>query len=475
MTVPREQLPLGRERHRAVGGLDDERGADAGRVGLGDLALDGGWNQNVALRLERGRTVGDEARAGEAPDAARAGQVLGQGRRRETGIGENGAIVLDDADEAHAFFLGEASGGVEAHIAEALDDHAFALEATLQASAGHVVRVAEELAQHVLHAAAGRLHAARNTALGHRLPCDAGQRVDILGIELAVLVRHPGHLARAGADVGRGHVPARADVAAIGKLPREAARDLLELLLRVVVGADRKPALGATEGHVDERALEGHQRRQRLDLLLVDEGRVANAALHGQPVLAVHRAPAAEGPVLPAQAHREAKLDDRLALADGLHEVGRDIERASGAVEHPAHAGLEIGLGRGPHGLLRCRMKRSWRSNSICSRGDVLARVSGLSDSMPNRSVVKRQCGARMHHGSWPGRRAACRSGPAAKTHRHARTCSGHPRSLYQPHRQTVDGRDKPDGVDAPSRRHRNVPRWRCRQPPEGGGIHGRG
>ena len=31
---------------------------------------------------------------------------------------------------------------------------------------------------------------------------------------------------------------------------------------------------------------------------------------------------------------------------------------------------------------------------------------------------------------------------------------------------------NKVDGVDASSRRHRNVPRWRCRDiPPEGGGI----
>ena len=212
------------------------------------------------------------------------------------------------------------------------------------------------------------------------------------GIELAVLVRHPGHLARAGADVWRRHVPARADVAAIGKLLREAAGDLLQLLLCVVVGADGEPALGAAEGHVDKRALEGHQRRQRLDLLLVDEGRVANAALHGQPVLAVHRAPAAEGLVAPPQAHREAKLDDGLALADGLHEVSRDIERAGGAVEHPAHAGLKIGLGRGRHGLLRRRMRRSQCPDSICSLGEALARedfAAGLAPSERPRIAFK--------------------------------------------------------------------------------------
>ena len=348
-----EQLLLGRERHGAVGGLDDQRRADSRGVDLGDLALDGGGNQNVAVRLEHGRAVRDVARAGESPEAAGADQVLRERFGREAGIGENGAVVLDDAREAHAFFLGEARGGVEAHVAEALDDDPLAFEAALQTAPGRVVPVAEELAQHVQDAAAGRLHAARNAALGHGLAGDAGQRVDVGGVELPVLVRHPGHLARAGADVGRGHVPARADVAAIGELLGEASRDLLQLLLRVVFGPDREPALGAAEGHVHECTLEGHQRRQRLDLLLVDEGRVANAALHGQPVLAVHGAPAAEGLVLPPEPHREAELDDGLALADGLHEVVRDIERAGRPIEHAAHAGLEVVLVRGHRAHLR--------------------------------------------------------------------------------------------------------------------------
>ena len=206
--------------------------------------------------------------------------------------------------------------------------------------------MAEELAQHVVDAAAGRLDAARNAALGHRLPRDAGQRVDVRRVELPVLIRHPGHLARAGADVGCGHVPARADVAAIGQLLREAPRDLFQLFLRVVLGTDHEPALGAAEGHIDQRALEGHQRRQRFDLLLVDEGRVADAAFHREPVLAVHRAPTAEGLVAPSESHRELQLDDGLAFADGRHEVVRDTERGRGPVEHPAHAGLETGFGR---------------------------------------------------------------------------------------------------------------------------------
>ena len=74
----RQQLPLGRERHGSVGGLDDQGRADAWGVGLGDLALDCGRNEDIAVRLEDGRAIGDEARAGEPPEAARAGAVLGE-------------------------------------------------------------------------------------------------------------------------------------------------------------------------------------------------------------------------------------------------------------------------------------------------------------------------------------------------------------------------------------------------------------
>ena len=78
--------------------------------------------------------------------------------------------MLDDPDEAYAFFFGKASGRVKAHVAEALDDDPLAFEAAVQTATSHVVRVAEELAEDVLDATTGSLLAARNTALGDRLP-----------------------------------------------------------------------------------------------------------------------------------------------------------------------------------------------------------------------------------------------------------------------------------------------------------------
>ena len=96
------------------------------------------------------------------------GAVLGKRNGREARIGQKGAVVPEDPDEAYAFFLGEAFGRVEAHVAESLDNDPLAFEAALQTATSHVVRVAEELAEDVLDATTGSLLASRNTALGHR-------------------------------------------------------------------------------------------------------------------------------------------------------------------------------------------------------------------------------------------------------------------------------------------------------------------
>ena len=259
--------------------------------------------------------------------------------------------------------------------------------------------MAEKLADDILDAAAGRFGAARDAALGYRLAGHAGNRVDVRGIELPVFVRHPGHLACAGSHVRRGHVAARADIAAVGELLGEAAGDSLELFRVVVSGADRQSALGAAERNVDERAFEGHQRRQRLDLLLVDMGRVANAALHGKAVLAMHRAPAAqECVVAPPETHRETQLNDGIALADGFHQIVRNAERIGGPVEHAAYAGLEIGArsgnSRGPPVAVERGLARISRHchdmsgvvDSICARCFSAASTAKIAGSSMPRS-----------------------------------------------------------------------------------------
>ena len=133
----------------------------------------------------------------------------------------------------------------------------------------HVLGMAEELAQRVLHPAPGRLDAPGDAAGVQRLAGDAGGGVDVGGVHPPVLVGDPGHLALAGAHVGRGHVLARIDQVALGELVGEAPGDQLQLVLVPLARIDPEPALRAAERHLDQRALVGHQRRQRLDLVLV--------------------------------------------------------------------------------------------------------------------------------------------------------------------------------------------------------------
>src|SRR5690606_2230902 len=91
---------------------------------------------------------------------------------------------------------------------------------------------------------------------------------------------------------------------------------------------------GATERHVDDRALVGHQRRQRLDLVLVYAKAEADAALGGEVVMAVLGAPGVDDldrSVVPPDRKRDlvdvvARLDDRQKLRIVAGERRRAVE-----------------------------------------------------------------------------------------------------------------------------------------------------
>jgi hypothetical protein len=131
-----------------------------------------------------------------------------------------------------------------------------------------------------------------------RLAGDAGAGVDVGGVHPRVLVGDPRHLALAGAHVGGGHVLGGVDQVALDQFIGEAAGDLLQLVRVVFARVDAQPALGAAERRLDQRAFVGHQRGQRLDLVLVD-ARVADAALDRLHVFGMDRAVAGEGLDLP--------------------------------------------------------------------------------------------------------------------------------------------------------------------------------
>ena len=155
----------------------------------------------------------------------------------------------------------------------------------------HVLGDTARFAQREVEAAAGRFTPAAHAAFGDRLARDARERIERSGIERLIRVHDPRHLAFAGAVVGRRHVDARSDEVLLDQLVRVAARDALELLDRVFLRIDLHRALGAAVRQIDDRALVGHQRGEPLDLFLVDERRVANAALGRQLVMAVLDAP----------------------------------------------------------------------------------------------------------------------------------------------------------------------------------------
>ncbi len=320
---------------RAVGRLGDERGLDFGGVLAGDDAFHRGGDEDVALGLEHRCAVFGVVRAGESLHAAVGDDVLLDGFDVEAVGRTDRAVALDDAGDLRAVLLAEKLGGVVADVAEALHDDAFALECAVEFGAGDVVGVAEEFAQAVLHAAACGLDASADAAEVHRLAGDAAHAVCLAGEQGLVRVGDPSHLAFAGAHVGCGHVEARVDEVALGQFLCKPAGDFLEIFFTVLPWVDLERALGAAEGDHHDGALVRHQRRQRLNLVLVGEIGVADAALDRQDVFAVDGAPAGEHLIAVSQLDAELHLINRVAASDLLGEAKRQIHGGGGAVEHP--------------------------------------------------------------------------------------------------------------------------------------------
>jgi hypothetical protein len=209
--------------------------------------------------------------------------------------------------------------------------------------------VAEELPEGVLDAPSGGLNASGDAALGDRFSGDAGDGVDVVGEEGAVLVGDPGHFTAAGSHVGRRYVQARADVAFLCKLLREPPGDAFQLGLTELPGVDGQAALGAAEGDVDDGALVGHQRGQRLNVVLGHAGGVSDSTLHGQAMLAVDRPVAGKNMIAVAEFYEEANLVDVVARLDLIRQTRGKVQGGRGPIEHQVHAVPERRFLRG-HG-----------------------------------------------------------------------------------------------------------------------------
>ncbi len=176
-------------------------------------------------------------------------------------------------------------------IPEALDDDPFPLETRGQIERAHVTPQAADLSQGKENPASGRFRAPLDAALLNGFCGHATKRVDVLWRERRIGVGDPPHFTGTGCEVGRRDVETGTDEILFEELEGESAGDPLELALREFVGRDLHPALCAAERHVGDGAFVGHESCESHHLVLVDHGRVTDAALGRQHVVAVFGPP----------------------------------------------------------------------------------------------------------------------------------------------------------------------------------------
>ncbi len=94
------------------------------------------------------------------------------------------------------------------------------------------------------------------------------------------------------------------------------------------------PPLGTAKWHVNNGALVGHQCRQGLDFILVDDGCVPDTALGWQAVIAVGGAPASEDLDTTADFNGKRHLDHALADFQSIANARIEIHDLDGMVDH---------------------------------------------------------------------------------------------------------------------------------------------
>lgn len=141
----------------------------------------------------------------------------------------------------------------------------------------HVVGLVDEVLQTVEDTASGGRDTSVDTALVDGLAGDTGMGIDVQVTDgLGVGVGDPGHLALTGSHVGGWHINAGSNEALLGQLQGEAASDLLQLVLGVLLGVDLQAGLGTAERHIHTGALEGHQGGKGFDLIAGNVQRETN-------------------------------------------------------------------------------------------------------------------------------------------------------------------------------------------------------
>ena len=131
---------------------------------------------------------------------------------------------------------------MEAHVTQALDNHALPIQATFKGRAFNIQGLTENLAQGKLNSPTRRFHSAGNSRLVDGFPRDTGQRIHLGWVQSLILIRNPGHFLRGGTHIWCGNILARMDQIALDQLVGESARYLLYFVFIVFVGVDAKTA-----------------------------------------------------------------------------------------------------------------------------------------------------------------------------------------------------------------------------------------
>ena len=188
----------------AVRRLDDQGCLDPFGVFLGDHKFHGSRDQDVGILFQHLHAAVDMARI--AANTAGGDDMRLQRFNVYAGFVDDSTVAFQDMGDQRPVLGRQKQGGVIADIAKPLNDDPLALETGAHAGFLHIIRMVEESAKRVFDPAPRRLGPAGYSALRHRLAGDTGPGIDLGRVEPLIFIRHPGHLALAGADIRRRHV-----------------------------------------------------------------------------------------------------------------------------------------------------------------------------------------------------------------------------------------------------------------------------
>ena len=328
------QYFIGARSHGAVRRFDDQRGLDPVGVRHIDHPFKGRRNKDIAGGLEGSCAIRVMGGIGIARDTAVAGDPFVHRFNIKAFFIEKRTIAFDDADDDSAVFVAQKFGSVITNIAKALHNDALALKFAFKAGSFLVFFVTEELLQRILHTPPRRFNTALNTSGIQRFARHTGCGVDVGCVHATVLVSDPRHLTLAGSHVGGGHVLAGVDQVTFCQFISKAAGNLFQLMFFPFTRVDTKPPLGATERCFDKGALIGHQRRQRLDLVLIDAHRITNTTFYRFHMFGMNGPITSERMNSSPQAHAETHGIGRIADPDLFFQSGRKIHEGHSPVEH---------------------------------------------------------------------------------------------------------------------------------------------